>query len=84
MRYLVFCVVFLSSLCSANPPHNFPQAKKIAGQIFASHPQTLYCQCRYEGKQIDLASCNMLDAVSQKRAHRLEWEHMLRRFGNML
>jgi deoxyribonuclease-1 len=69
--------------CEASPS-NFSQAKKIAGEVFAQHPLTIYCGCEFNGKNIDLASCGMNQAQENKRAHRVEWEHILRRFSNML
>lgn len=56
---------------------NFNHAKIGAYQIFQAHPVTLYCQCRYYGKKIDLKSCGMQSAASIPRANRLEWEHMM-------
>ncbi|MCE3045439.1 MULTISPECIES: hypothetical protein [Legionella] len=56
----------LSQVCDATPPANFAQAKKIAAVVFKPHPITLYCQCHYQNKQIDLASCQM-DAAADKK-----------------
>lgn len=85
LKYFLMVMAFVIS-CSGfgNPPRSFNQAKKLAGQIFADHAATLYCKCHYENKDIDLSSCGMQAAQSIKRAHRMEWEHMLRRVGNML
>ncbi|MFT4058374.1 MAG: endonuclease, partial [Legionella sp.] len=41
------------------------------------HPQTVYCQCTYKEKTVYLASCGMQEADSKKRAHRIEWEHIM-------
>lgn len=51
MQFSVF-FLFIFSLFSlsstdASPPTNFNQAKKIANQIFAENPITLYCGCDY-------------------------------------
>jgi len=62
----------------AEPPASFPQAKKLALNIFKQYPVTLYCQCRFDTKKkVDLSSCNMSQAEPIKRAHRIEWEHMM-------
>lgn len=77
MRYLIWPLLILSVSCFSSPPSSFNQAKKIAGKIFANHQQTLYCQCQYENKNVDLISCGMESANIIKRAHRIEWEHIM-------
>lgn len=77
MHYLIWLCFFISVSSFSAPPSTFNQAKKIAGQIFANHHQTLYCQCQYENKSVDLKSCGMESASTIKRAHRVEWEHMM-------
>ncbi len=62
---------------SGASPSNFSQAKKIAGEVFAQHPLTIYCGCEFNGKDIDLTSCGMSEAQEKKRAHRVEWEHIV-------
>lgn len=83
MLYLIksvaisFLLVFsVSSYCQS--PNSFNQAKKIAAQVFVDHTQTLYCQCTFDGQQgINLKSCGMQSAENIKRAHKMEWEHMM-------
>ncbi|SNV45575.1 endonuclease [Legionella spiritensis] len=59
-------------------PHSFASSKKIAGALFANHRVTLYCQCRFDqNNRIDLKSCGMESGSNKKRAHRVEWEHMM-------
>ena len=79
MKKITITILFiLVASINAEPPSNFSKAKKIAGQIFKDNPKTLYCGCSYDNrKQIDLASCNMHQAINVKRAHQLEWEHMM-------
>jgi deoxyribonuclease-1 len=77
MRFLIVFLLFFVGTSQATPPHTFPQAKKIARQLFANHQKTLYCQCQYENNQINLSSCGMQSAEPKKRAHRLEWEHIM-------
>lgn len=78
-RTLLFILFFLAALPSfAKPPHTFQQAKREAAVIFDAHRQTLYCGCSYNQQhQVDLASCNMNAAKNNKRAVRIEWEHMM-------
>lgn len=66
---LLLCFV---SLSYAESPGSFSQSKKIAAQLFQKNPQTIYCQCSYEDKEVNLASCGMQAADSIKRAHRIE------------
>lgn len=84
-RCLVAVFTFLVSFSVfAQAPANFPAAKKRAELIFNAHPYTLYCGCQYNAHEINLASCQMQAAELIGRAHRMEFEHMLRRFDNML
>ncbi len=74
---LVFAAFISINLC-ASPPSSFTRAKKIAAGIFYFHRETLYCQCQYDQKhRIDLESCHMESAGTHKRAHFVEWEHMV-------
>ena len=80
-RKIIFLLI---ELCLLIPPNgafaaaSFPAAKKIAIQLFSEHRETLYCACKYTKTNIiDLASCNMQLAEPIKRAHRVEWEHMM-------
>jgi deoxyribonuclease-1 len=57
-------------------PH-FASAKKLAYRIHQSHPVTIYCQCRYQGHDIDLQSCGYESAHKGQRSQRLEWEHIV-------
>lgn len=87
-KHCILLLIYLafSSAILASTPNNFSKSKKIAAQIFLSHPITLYCGCRYQENQIDLSSCGMQSAAHIKRAHRLEWEHMMpaENFGHHL
>lgn len=85
--FVAFSALICINLSGAAPPSTFSQAKKIAAQIFAQNPYTLYCGCQYDAhKQIDLSTCGMQAAQNHARAHRLEWEHMMpaENFGRQL
>lgn len=72
----LLCLWWPSSFSES--PNTFAQAKKIAAKIFLNHKKTLYCQCTYETThQINLKSCSMMDAEEKKRAHYVEWEHIM-------
>lgn len=63
---LLLCLI--STYSYAESPDSFTQSKKIATQLFQKHPQTIYCQCSYEDKEVNLASCGMQAANPIKRA----------------
>ncbi|MCL9685829.1 endonuclease [Legionella maioricensis] len=77
MRYLFAFFFLLSGSVCADFPNSFSQSKKIAAQLFRAHPQTIYCGCSYKEKVVNLASCGMQQAEPKKRAHRIEWEHIM-------
>jgi deoxyribonuclease-1 len=77
MRFFVISVLLLVSGSSLGSPSSFNQAKKVALNIFSQNPITLYCHCRYEQNKVNLTSCNMKEAEQYKRAHRIEWEHIM-------
>lgn len=82
---LVFLLAIIPGLSQAEPPKTFSHAKKIARQLFSTHRETLYCQCRFTANlDIDLKSCHMQSAYPIKRARRVEFEHMMpaENFGN--
>ena len=56
---------------------DFDAAKRVLPSIFAGHETTLYCDCIYQGKRIDWASCGYQPRKDRKRAERLEWEHVV-------
>jgi deoxyribonuclease-1 len=64
---------------SQQQPQNFTEAKRVARQIFARHPITLYCGCSYspQTQQIDLNSCSYKPTQNFDRAARMEFEHMM-------
>lgn len=84
----VITAVLLIFFHHPKAPDNFIEAKKIANGIFADKPITLYCGCRYDIRthKIDLNSCHMQAAYPIKRAHQMEWEHMMpaENFGRQL
>jgi deoxyribonuclease-1 len=72
MIAMIFCSNCFSS------PNSFHESKKIAKHIFQEKPYTIYCGCLFDqNNMINLTSCNMQSAGNRKRAHRVEWEHMM-------
>lgn len=56
---------------------DFREAKRVAVELHAKRGTTLYCRCRYVGKQVDWASCDYRPARDSVRAKRIEWEHVV-------
>lgn len=79
LKFYTAALLFsLSFAAFSAPPPNFSSAKKIAAVLFNENPKTLYCNCSYNRlKVVDLKSCGMQDAKRFKRAHHIEWEHMM-------
>jgi deoxyribonuclease-1 len=82
MFFLLFSLLALAAGNESIP--TFAEAKKHAVKIHAEHPFTIYCNCRYEGKKVDLESCGYEARKKNARATRLEWEHVVpaEAFGN--
>ncbi|MBF0297346.1 MAG: endonuclease [Oligoflexia bacterium] len=57
--------------------NSFSKAKKIINKIHKEHPYTIYCNCKYSGNKIDLASCGYQIKHDARRASKLEWEHVV-------
>lgn len=78
-KFIFFWLIFtIFSVSYAVAPKNFKMAKRAAKKIFSDHRITLYCFCDYsKGGKIDHKSCSMKPTKSLKRAHRLEFEHIM-------
>lgn len=55
----------------------FASAKKLLPKVFSGLEEEFYCGCRYQGKQVDLASCGYVPRKNLDRALRIEWEHVV-------
>ncbi len=42
-----------------------------------ANPRTLYCNCRFEGKTVDRASCGYVPLSDSERVRRIEIEHVV-------
>ncbi len=74
----LFCLPFYTH---SAPPSSFSKAKKIAVKIYQDNPTSFYCGCDIEwngskGKP-QLESCGYQVRKQQKRASRIEWEHVV-------
>lgn len=65
---------------------NFSEAKKSLRTVFKGYETTLYCGCKYYGKELNLNSCGVYSSSSSARLKRLEWEHVMpaERFGRII
>lgn len=77
-------VAVVPNLVYAEPPANFREAKKAMVKIFKhlNKPTTLYCGCSIEfpfrgGYKPDLRSCGYAIQKDEKRAERIEAEHIM-------
>ncbi|MCG9681025.1 endonuclease [Vibrio sp. Isolate23] len=83
LRAFFICLTLLiaSSQALSAPPSSFSKAKKEALKIYADHPTSFYCGCdiAWQGKKgiPDLTSCGYSVRKQQKRASRIEWEHVV-------
>ena len=60
---------------------SFSKSKKLLHKVIyndAASRQDIYCGCQYdEKKEVDFASCGYAPQKDNKRAHRIEWEHVV-------
>ncbi len=56
---------------------DFSEAKKKLHKIFSDHQVTLYCGCKYYGKEVNLNSCQSASPGQNSRFKKLEWEHVV-------
>ena len=56
---------------------SFSQSKKLLLKVNKDNPVTLYCGCSYKGKKPNFSSCGYIPKKDNKRANRIEWEHVV-------
>ena len=56
---------------------SFSKSKRLLLKLYKDNPVTLYCGCFYKGKKPDLSSCGYIPKKKNKRANRIEWEHVV-------
>lgn len=80
--------LFLGAFCAsltfgaqAAAPTSFSSAKTAALKIYQDYPNSFYCGCaiQWDGKKgtPDLQSCGYQVRKQEKRAARIEWEHIV-------
>jgi len=56
---------------------SFSKSKRLLLKLYKDNPVTLYCGCSFKGKKPDLSSCGYIPKKNNKRANRIEWEHVV-------
>jgi len=60
------------------PPKNFTEAKKEAWKIYATHPESFYCQCAFTSEgEIIPKTCPYSPNKVNSRTYKVEWEHIV-------
>jgi deoxyribonuclease-1 len=57
--------------------HDFNAAKKLLPKLYLDHQETIYCGCKYYGKEVNMNSCNSSSEGQTSRYKKLEWEHVV-------
>jgi len=82
IRAYITLALIVSPLSHAYPS-SFGQAKKEGYNIYKYHPYTFYCGCDIKWNGVkgagtpDLDSCGYQVRKEEKRANRIEWEHIV-------
>jgi deoxyribonuclease-1 len=76
------CLTVFTASSYADKPYSFSKAKRVLASVYeGNHSSTFYCACdfSYQGKKLkpDLASCGYKVRKQDKRAKRIEWEHIV-------
>jgi len=76
--FLLFSVFLISHANIINDNLiGIQKANNLAQLIHAKHSSTFYCNCIYNNKIVDLKSCGYKIQKNQKRAKKLECEHIV-------
>ena len=57
--------------------NSFSKSKKYLAKVYKDNPITLYCGCFFKGKTPEFSSCGYIPKKDNKRANRIEWEHVV-------
>ena len=82
MKHLLILLISILLLSSQAFPQNtqitsFSKSKKLLLKLYKANPLTLYCGCSFKGKKPILSSCGYIPKKNNKRANRIEWEHVV-------
>ncbi len=88
---ITVCLMLLFPVAAiSDTPESFRKAKKIAVTVYEDYPSTFYCGCEISwqgGKGTpNLESCGYSVRKQERRASRVEWEHVVPawQFGHQL
>ena len=56
---------------------SFSKSKKQLAIVYQDNPITLYRGCSFKGKTPDFSPCGYVPKENNKRANRIEWEHVV-------
>ena len=56
---------------------SFSKSKKHLAKVYKDNPITLYCGCSFKRKTPEFSSCGYIPKKDNKRANRIEWEHVV-------
>jgi len=76
---LLISILLLSSQAFSQNTQitSFSKSKKLLLKLYKDNPVTLYCGCSYKDKKPNLSSCGYIPKKNNKRANRIEWEHVV-------
>ena len=81
MKHLLILLSILFCSSQAFPQNtqitSFSKSKKLLLKLYKDNPVTLYCGCSYKGKKPNFSSCGYIPKKDNKRANRIEWEHIV-------
>ena len=81
MRNFIIITALLFLSFEAYPQNkninSFSESKLLLFEIYKERPLTLYCGCSFNGKEPNLLSCGYMPKKNNKRANRIEWEHVV-------
>ena len=69
-----------STSLAQSTPRSFSAAKRVAVDLYRDRQETFYCGCKYDGEKKlapDLNSCGYQIRKQERRASRIEWEHVV-------
>ena len=72
-----FILLFSQTFSQNTQKSSFSESKEYLLEIYKKRPVTLYCGCTFKGKEPNFLSCGYIPKKNNKRANRVEWEHVV-------
>ncbi len=70
-------ILRVADLAAKDGPKRWSDAHRLAFEVSGDDPKTFYCRCPYRGKKPDLEACGYHIRKNEKRANRVELEHVV-------